>query len=148
MCLKAWENYQGNEEVWGPGEEGSLEIIPFLGEHFTVLDIFTYSENEKRETRKLRRAFNKFTGLRGLKLKPCQRGSTLANFPGFVLGPSSKGKLDPQLYFYDFFLCLAPHHKSRHTRKDNVSKTREAIDDRNRLRGQSSEWHYQTQTLK
>lgn len=79
-----------------------MEIISALGDHFTVLDIFTYSENENGEARKLRRAFNKFTGLRGLKLEPCQ--STLADIPGFGLGPSSKGKLDPQLYFYNFFM--------------------------------------------
>lgn len=33
-------NYQGNEEeVWGPGEEGSPEIIPAFGGHFSVLDV-------------------------------------------------------------------------------------------------------------
>lgn len=135
MCLKAWENYQGSEEeVWGPEKEGSPEVIPAFWRHFSVLDMSANSECENWEDRKLRRACNRFTGLREQKLEPRQGKGTLAIIPGFVLGPSGKGKLDPQFIstiFYVWFPCQ----KSRPTRKEYVTKTRKAIYHRNILRG-------------
>lgn len=68
---------------------------PSFGGHFSFLNEFTCSDN--RQARKLRRAFYKLTGQIGQNLESCQRGGTLANISGSVLGPRSKSGLDLQL---------------------------------------------------
>lgn len=82
-----------------------------FGDHFSVLDcVYLFCMGKDR---KLRRVFNKL-GLRGQNLESCQGDGTLANIPGFVLGPRGKGESDPQFISYRFgcFLSLfAPNLK-------------------------------------
>ena len=87
------------------GRYSTAEDDLSCGDHFSVLDcVYLFCMGEDR---KLRRAFNKL-GLRGQKLEPCQGDGTLANIPGFVLGPRGKGESDPRLisYRFDCFLSL------------------------------------------